>query len=150
MRDIEHNIQVTCVNRFRNDYPDLVGLLIAIPNGGKRPKVTAARLKAEGVVAGVSDMFLFVAAGGYHGLALEFKTEDGQQSPAQKAWQKAVEKQGFKYAIIHNFIEFDETIEAYLAGGSTELAILTGNSPRITKPVRRRRDVTLADFGVKD
>ena len=29
-----------------------------IPNGGRRNKITGARLKAEGVVAGVPDVFL--------------------------------------------------------------------------------------------
>ena len=37
--------------------PDLE-LLHAIPNGGKRDKVTAAKLKAEGVKAGIPDIFL--------------------------------------------------------------------------------------------
>lgn len=61
--------------------PDLE-LLHAIPNGGHRDKVTAAKLKAEGVKAGIPDVFLPVARsfgvpGGpvtwYHGLYVELK-----------------------------------------------------------------------------
>jgi hypothetical protein len=45
----------------------------AIPNGGKRSKVTAAILKAEGVRAGVFDTMLPVPMHGRPGFWLEFK-----------------------------------------------------------------------------
>src|SRR5262245_46077094 len=51
----------------------LLCLLFAIPNGGKRDKVTAARLKAEGVKAGVPDICLPVARMGYYGFWIEMK-----------------------------------------------------------------------------
>lgn len=45
----------------------------AIPNGGKRNLVTAARLKAEGVRAGVLDVCLPIPVRDSHGLYIEFK-----------------------------------------------------------------------------
>ena len=56
----------------QTDYPELK-LAFAIPNGGLRDKVTAARLKAEGAKAGVWDIFLPVPRGRWHGLFIEMK-----------------------------------------------------------------------------
>ena len=43
-------------------------LLFAVPNGGHRHRAVAARLKDEGVKAGVPDLFLPVPRGAFHGL----------------------------------------------------------------------------------
>ena len=48
-----------------------------IPNGGRRDKITGARLKAEGVVAGVPDVFLASPRQGFHGLYIEMKRQRG-------------------------------------------------------------------------
>jgi len=50
----EHLEQVYFIQYFKRTYPDV--LIFAIPNGGKRNLSEAARLKAEGVVAGVPDL----------------------------------------------------------------------------------------------
>ena len=63
-----------------NVYPAL-RLLYHIPNGGKRDKVTAARLKAAGVKAGVPDICLPVPAGGCNGLYIEMKYGNSKPSP---------------------------------------------------------------------
>ncbi len=44
-----------------------------IPNGGERNLAVAGKLKAEGVKAGVWDLFLPLPRGGYHGLYIEMK-----------------------------------------------------------------------------
>jgi hypothetical protein len=51
----EHVEQSLFVQWFRRSYPNV--LIFAIPNGGARSKATAGRLKVEGVVAGVPDLF---------------------------------------------------------------------------------------------
>ena len=56
--DEEHRIQCECVRYFHLRYPHLRGRLFAVPNGGRRDAATAGKLKAEGVVAGVSDLVL--------------------------------------------------------------------------------------------
>ena len=56
--DEEHRIQCACVKYFNLKYPKLKGRLFAVPNGGRRDAVTASKLKAEGVIAGVSGLSL--------------------------------------------------------------------------------------------
>jgi len=51
----EHVEQREFVSWFRKTYK---AKIIAIPNGGQRNIVTAARLKAEGVTPGVPDLFV--------------------------------------------------------------------------------------------
>lgn len=124
MKQEEHNIQAACVRWFGYAHPELRGLLFAVPNGGARSKATAGRLKAEGVVAGVSDLILMVPKcvkakdeGWYntiHALCIEMKTAKGRQSPEQKIWQRLVEEHGYKYAVCRSLDEFIDTVEAYL------------------------------------
>lgn len=112
----ESNIQRWCVFWFRRQYPRLARVLFAVPNGGARSRVTAAILKAEGVVAGVADLLLLVPSGQYHGLCIEMKTRRGRQQPTQKEWQREVESQGYKYTVCRSVDEFRETVSAYLRG----------------------------------
>ena len=119
MREEEHQIQSACVRWFAYQHPELKGLLFAVPNGGARNKATAGKLKAEGVVAGVSDLILLVpriifGVAQWHGLCIEMKTAKGRQSPDQKEWQAKVESKGYKYAVCHSLDEFINEIEDYL------------------------------------
>lgn len=135
MREEEHNIQCACVRWFNLQWPQYRGLLFAVPNGGARSKATAGKLKAEGVVPGVSDLILLVPRFGFPhiiegnadgmvsyvgtdelccGLCIEMKTAKGRQSPEQKEWQAKVEAQGYKYAVCHSLDEFMNTINNYL------------------------------------
>ena len=52
----EHSEQVGFINWFRAKYPQV--LIFAIPNGEKRAITVAKRLKAEGVVRGIPDLFI--------------------------------------------------------------------------------------------
>ena len=52
----EDNLQKACVTWFRLQYPDVV--IFAIPNGGSRNPIEAAKLKATGTLAGVADLFV--------------------------------------------------------------------------------------------
>jgi len=52
----EHEEQKAFVQWFRAAYPKC--RIFAIPNGGARSKATAGKLKAEGVSAGVPDLFV--------------------------------------------------------------------------------------------
>jgi hypothetical protein len=52
----EHMEQAALVMWFRRAYPDT--LIFAIPNGGLRSKSQAMKLKVEGVVPGIPDLFI--------------------------------------------------------------------------------------------
>jgi hypothetical protein len=53
---LEHAEQVGFINWFRDRFPAV--LIFAIPNGDHRAISTAKRLKAEGVTAGIPDMYV--------------------------------------------------------------------------------------------
>lgn len=112
MNNAESRLQQACVRWVRYQYPDVV--VYAIPNGGKRNAVTGAILKAEGVLAGVADLFVARACGAWHGLYIEMKTERGRQSESQKAFERAVVGEGYQYSLCRSFDDFREVIKTYL------------------------------------
>lgn len=114
MHHVESQIQRACVKWFRLQYKKLYPLLFSVPNGGQRDIRVAMVMKAEGIVAGVADMLFLYPAYGYHALCIEFKTENGRQSQAQKEWQQAVEEKGYKYVLIRNFTQFYNLIRFWL------------------------------------
>ena len=77
----EHQEQVNLVARVRLLYPDVI--IYAIPNGGYRHLKEAVRLKAEGVLAGIPDLFIAEPRGGWHGLYVEVKKRNGKLSKDQ-------------------------------------------------------------------
>jgi hypothetical protein len=82
----EHVEQREFVSWFRKSYPDV--RIFAIPNGGLRNKITAGKLKVEGVTAGVPDLFIPEWL-----VWIEMKTEGkGKVSAQQKDWKQYLEK----------------------------------------------------------
>ena len=66
-------------------FPELE-LLYHIPNGGSRHRIEAIHLKQQGVKAGVPDLHLPVARGGYHSLYIEMKVKGNRPTPKQIHW----------------------------------------------------------------
>ncbi len=111
----EHTLQVECVRWFRLQYPKYANLLIAIHNGGQRDVRVARKLKAEGVVAGVPDLFLAVARGQSNGLWIEMKNgKAGRVSEHQHYMLDALARQGYKGVVCRTFDEFMKEINEYL------------------------------------
>lgn len=95
-------------------YPELA-LLHAIPNGGSRHPVEAKHLKAQGVKAGIPDIFLPVARQGYHGLYIEMKRrKGGRVSVEQKKMLMALQQQGYKAVVCEGWDWARTAIEKYL------------------------------------
>lgn len=97
----EHDEQVALFQwaaTYESRLPELA-LLFAIPNGGHRHKATAARLKREGVRAGIPDIFLPCARHGAHGLFIELKKSGGRAKPQQIRWGRALMVQGFDWHV---------------------------------------------------
>lgn len=115
MKDLEHRLQCTCVRWFSYQHPELKGTLFAVPNGGQRNAITAAKMKAEGVVAGVADLLLLIPNATHHALCIEMKTEKGRQSEKQKWWQGVATKRGYRYEVVRNYESFVSLIEEYLS-----------------------------------
>lgn len=87
-------------------YPELE-LLYHIPNGGKRDARTAANLKRQGVKAGVPDLHLPVARGGYNGLYIELKVGSNKPTQLQKKWLSSLNKQGYLAEQLINYLELE-------------------------------------------
>ena len=115
MLHIESITQRSCKRWFNIQYPRFAPLLFAVPNGGRRGKIEARIMKAEGVVSGVADMILLVPRGGFASLCIEFKSDKGRQSTMQKAWQQAAEEAGNKYIVVRSIEEFIDAVNEYLS-----------------------------------
>lgn len=90
-------------------------VMYAIPNGGRRDAATGARLKAEGVLAGVPDVFLACPRPPYAGLYIELKRKaGGRASPAQKAMLATLEASGYAVAVCHGWRDAASEIIHYL------------------------------------
>ncbi len=96
-------------------YP-VLNLMHHIPNGGKRDKATAKRLKAEGVKAGVPDICLPCPSGGFHGLYIELKAGKNKTTDYQDEWLEALSKQGYKTAVCYGWEQASEVILNYIKG----------------------------------
>ncbi len=117
MNQLEHNEQVALMQwtiKAKGKYPEL--LLHAIPNGGRRDAITGRKLKEEGVKAGVPDLSLPVARGGYHGLYIEMKSVNGRINPRQARWLELLDKQGYLTEVCRSSMEAIGVLMAYLDG----------------------------------
>ena len=84
----EHWEQCQVVSWFRRKYGPM--RIFAIPNGGWRSKATAIKLKVEGVVRGVPDLYVPEA-----NLWIEMKRlKGGRLSPDQVNWKQYLEEIG--------------------------------------------------------
>ena len=113
MKTTEHEIQVACVNYFRLRYPK--GLIYAIPNGGQRNVIVAAKLKSEGVLSGVPDLHIPIAKKGFHGLYIELKNgKSGKVSDNQKTIMEKLQNEGYQCEVCRSFDEFRTIIDNYM------------------------------------
>jgi len=124
MKHLEDDLQKACVTWFRLQYPDVV--IFAIPNGGKRNAIEAARMKATGTLAGVADLFVMKHKEEpssfnperyihiWHGLFIEMKVGKNTQSEHQSDFAAAAMVAGYRYSICRSFDEFKAVIEKYL------------------------------------
>lgn len=117
-REIEGGIQATLMEwamLMENRWPQL-RLLFHVPNGGARSKSEAGRMKRQGVKAGVPDLMLPVARGGYHGLFVELKAEKGSLTAEQKEWIRSLQEQGYAATVCKGLDEAIWTITNYMQG----------------------------------
>ena len=117
----EHGNQVALfvwASQLFNQYP-LLRLMYAIPNGGKRDKITAANLKAEGVKAGMLDVCLPVPVGAYHGLYIELKVGKNKPTEEQYWYIAELRKLGYRVEWVVGWEAASQLVLAYLRGELT-------------------------------
>lgn len=94
-------------------HPEL-RLLYHIPNEGKRSAIQGARMRAEGLRAGVPDICLPVPRSGHNALYIEMKAGRGKPTPDQLAWLEALDKAGCKTAVCWGWEAARKAVVAYL------------------------------------
>lgn len=98
-------------------HPAAFDLIYHVPNGGHRVKAVAAKLKAQGVKAGIPDLVLSMARGGYFGLYIEFKAtppNDAAVSANQQQRLRKLNEQGYLAIVCRGHFDAMEQIRAYL------------------------------------
>ena len=108
MRHDEANFQVGVVRFLR-----MAGhFVFAVPNGGSRNVIEAANLKAQGVMAGVSDLILLLPHKVYF-IELKNPNGKGRQSPAQREFEDNVRAYGQEYLLWDNWAQVEQFVNAH-------------------------------------
>jgi hypothetical protein len=94
-------------------YPQLKWIF-AVPNGGHRHVATAARLKREGVKAGVADIGVPIPSIGFHGAFVEMKHGNNRPTQEQADFLNAMRASGYAIEVAHSADEALTFIENYL------------------------------------
>lgn len=110
MNNIEHQIQSEAFKTIRllgkND--PFYATIHAIPNGGKRSIGTAVKLKAEGVLSGVPDIFVPAAR-----LYIEVKAPGGKLTVDQAKFLISATESNYGIAVCFSSVEILDTINSY-------------------------------------
>jgi len=91
--------------------------LFHIPNESVGGRGWLVRNRQMGVKAGVPDLFYPVPLGGYHGLFIEMKANNGRPSAVQKRWLKVLNDLGYKAVVCAGWEEARDVLIEYLKGG---------------------------------
>jgi hypothetical protein len=86
----------------------------AVPNGFLDSKSKRIRAWKEGVVSGISDVFIPFPSKGHHGLFLEFKAPGGRVSLAQEEFLAYAHSTGYKAQVVYSYQEGLKALMEYL------------------------------------
>jgi hypothetical protein len=123
--DREGQEQAALMTELRIRMPEVADLIYHVPNGGHRHVLVAMKLKEQGVVAGIPDLVLTMARGGYFGLYIEFKAtppNDAAISPSQYERIRKLNDQGYLAVVCRGHFDTVEQIRAYLRMPPTVVA----------------------------
>ena len=114
----EHREQVAIMHwwRMQHNYYGLpLVALLSVPNAGMgRNAIQGARLKAEGVRAGVSDLFLAVPRHGKAGAWIEVKAIGGRESDVQAEFQTEMRRLGYRAVTVYGADEAIRFLKDYI------------------------------------
>lgn len=96
--------------------------IFAIPNGGLRDKITAAKLKHEGVKAGVPDVFFPLTTPRYAGLFIEMKRSAdkatkrraGVTSDSQDDWIAYLRRASYAVSVCFDWRSAAKEVQSYV------------------------------------
>ena len=94
-------------NEFCTKKQAVPHVIFAVPNGAFVSKPQAMKLKATGLVAGVSDLIIIQPN---RCLFVEVKLEKGKQSDKQIEFQNKVEMLGFEYIVVRSLEDFKQKV----------------------------------------
>lgn len=123
--ELEGEEQAQLIKIYRARYPQYAELLIHCPNGGSRKNAYEGwRLKEQGTRAGVSDLQLTVARGGFFGLWIEFKAAPPNNAPvstSQQDWINRQREQGYRAELCLGVAAAMAVLDDYLAKPETKV-----------------------------
>lgn len=111
----EHHQQCALIEWFRYAHPSFT--IFAIPNGGIRNKITASKLKREGVMAGVADLYWM----DYSTFIEMKKDEKCRQAESQVLFQQICKETGHRYILAYGFLDAIKKIEEVIKYGKSNL-----------------------------
>ncbi len=80
------------------------------PNGEKRDKVAAAKLKRMGTKKGFPDLVSYFPAGSFRGIVVECKSPGESPTPEQEFWLRHFEHMGYWVAVL---VGYDALVTEY-------------------------------------
>ena len=120
MKRSEHQEQVALISWFNLQYATFKHHIFAIPNGAhlagdaKVRTIKMYKMKSEGFLNGVSDLFLMIPKGGWHGMFIEMKSKDGVLSDDQKEFIGRANLMGYQSIVCYGFEDAKAAISEYL------------------------------------
>lgn len=122
--DREGQEQAALMREIEMRHPEVFLLMYHVPNGGHRHKAVAAKLKGQGVKAGVPDLVLPMARGGFFGLYIEFKAtvDPAPVSASQHAYIDRLNLQGYLAIVCRGHFDAMEQLRAYLRLAPTRVS----------------------------
>ena len=102
---LQQKIVMDFNNRFCLKNMEPRAIIFAVPNGGNRNIIEAKKLKATGVLSGVSDLICITQKKEIFFLELK-KDYKSVQSPEQIEFEKRITDLGYKYVLIKSFEDY--------------------------------------------
>lgn len=110
----EHDLQKAFFEWLLLAYPWADDVTFAVPNGVRCSASQAAKLKAEGLKAGIPDVFMSVVTDKYPGLYIEFKIKPNKPSDIQEKKISSLKSQGYRCEIIYDLDAAIALVKEYL------------------------------------
>lgn len=106
--------QIAFMQWLQLQHPHVYDCTFHIPNERKCSSIYGKFLKLMGVKSGVSDLFIGLSKGGYHGLFIEMKTKKGLKQPSQIKFIEKMRSNGYAASFAFGLEEAMSLINWYL------------------------------------